>query len=104
MAKSENKAVMSVWNEKLSVREKVDKAVKNIIKAEEELNALLEWAKQNNKKTVTKDNLDKLKDNDIYKVYRQEVYKKALAGFGISKAEAEVRTNSALDIFDEDDE
>lgn len=103
MAKGENKNLMALWNEKLSVKEKADKAVKNLIKAEEELKALIEWGKQASKKSLTKENISKIKEDESYKTYRSEIYKKALVGFGISKAEAEVTANKALDIFNEDE-
>ena len=103
MAKGENKQLMAIWNEKLSVKEKADKAIKNLIKAEEELKALIEWGNKEEKKTLTEENLNKAKEGNSYKVYRNEIYKKALVGFGISKSEAEVTINKDLDIFDEDE-
>ena len=76
----DGKSQMNIWNEALTTKEKVDKAVKNLLRSEAEYDAIIQ--------AVTKDNLEALKAKPKYATFRTECYKRALEGFGVEDAEA----------------
>ena len=90
-----NKKVRSnanIWN--LSdERSMADKAVKNLIKAEEELKVLLE-AKQEN--GITQELINELKEHSIYKNYAEKERNKARKGFGLDEEETDNLTCDLL--------
>ena len=54
----DGKSQMNIWNEALTTKEKVDKAVKNLLRSEAEYDAIIQALTS---KGVTKDNLEALK-------------------------------------------
>lgn len=81
----DGKSQMNIWNEALTTKEKVDKAVKNLLRSEAEYEAIIQALTD---KGVTKDNLEALKVKPKYKAYKTECLKRALEGFGKEDAEA----------------
>ena len=81
----DGKSQMNIWNEALTTKEKVDKAVKNLLRSEAEYDAIILALTS---KGVTKDNLEALKAKPKYATFRTECYKRALEGFGVEDAEA----------------
>ena len=73
----------SIWN-LVDERLMADVAVKNLIKAEVELSVLLEVKRDNG---ITKELVEKMKDDNTYKTYANEVRNKARKGFGLEKEE-----------------
>lgn len=96
VAKKENKKAIrpnaSIWklaNERLMA----DVAVKNLIKAEVELSVLLEVKRDNG---ITKELVEKMKDDNTYKTYANEVRNKARKGFGLDEEETNKPTCDLL--------
>ena len=71
----DGKSQMNIWNEALTTKEKVDKAVKNLLRSEAEYEAIIQA-------------LGALKVKPKYKAYKTECLKRALEGFGKEDAEA----------------
>ena len=68
----DGKSQMNIWNEALTTKEKVDKAVKNLLRSEAEYEAIIQA----------------LGDKGVTKAYKTECLKRALEGFGKEDAEA----------------
>lgn len=83
----DGKSQMNIWNEALTTKEKVDKAVKNLLRSEAEYEAIIQALSD---KGVTKENLEALKTKPKYTTFKAECLKRALDGFGVEDAEAKV--------------
>jgi hypothetical protein len=93
--KTINKKVRSnanIWN-LADERLMADTAVKNLIKAEEELKVLLEAKKENG---ITQELINELKEHSTYKTYAEKERNKARKGFGLDKEETDNLTCDLL--------
>ena len=96
---AQGKTQMAVWNEGLSTKEKVDKAIKNLLKAEAEYQAIIERFKEET--SNLEDNMNKAKKAPKYQIYFNKVYKDTLEKLGVQNADKKALDNdNSLDFLD----